>query len=681
MKLTIGSWVELSLAALFALPLASGTAIPSPSSLQSDITLLYNNDLDRLTAATHRSALLLSAPRSSQDASKACQALGENLLPVNKTFFKNDLVPLLQYQIYQDNFPENQQFWVGHAGSTCQVVNAQGVVSSSSACSHGLPALCTQSAGYHVNATAQTSLTIHSQDLTITGFRDQTSFRFWGIRYVDPPARWEYATPYTGNKTIDARSYGPECVQTDSTTGSEDCLFLNVWTPFLPGPNSTTPLKAVIFWIHGGAFTLETGSDPIFDGGGLGSRGDVVVVTFNYRLSTLGFLALADGKTNGNYAIADMISALEWVQEYIAAFGGDKDRVTIVGQSAGAAAVHALLGSPKAIGKYAGAVVMSNVAGALYATPYSLYYTIPEEVALVADPILAAVGCNGTGIEPLECLRGVDAVTLINLPTVARFIVVDGTYIISPQLPINGSGPVANVHTMMGNMRDDGVAFTPYPTSGNLTAGLIEAGLNTSIANNPLFPEPSGPNVTLNVFNVTSRAIGDVELRCLDEATVFSGVTHDLFKSVWYYEFNRSYQLVEYNPNSPVCEAPPTPDHPFGDPSLEYFKCHAGEIYYVFGTLDQPYRDDQDLPFMQRMVDIWSSFARTYDPNPDPKFLAARGFTSIAAHLAKEGRWEPVTKDNMHEKPVRLLQWDSSMTHFGELEQCVFLDFPLTYYE
>ncbi|CDO70485.1 hypothetical protein BN946_scf184569.g28 [Trametes cinnabarina] len=681
MLLRMGPLARLTLLGLLS-PLVCSAAIPSPSSLRSDISLLYNNDLDLTTAPTHRSALLLSSPSFHQDAAKACETLGETLLPINKTFFKNDLVPLLRYQDFQGTFSSSQQFWVANEGPICQVINAQGIVSSSLTCLRVLPALCSQSAGFHVDSSPKTSFTVSSQDLTITGFRDQTSFRFYGIPYANPPARWEYPTAYTGNTTIDARSFGSQCVQAGSTSGSEDCLFLNIWTPFIPGPNSRAPLKAVMFWIHGGAFTGGTGSDPTFDGGSLASRGDVVVVTINYRLSTLGFLALDDGKTNGNFGIADQIIALEWVREHIAAFGGDKDRITIFGQSAGAASVRALMGSPKAIGKYAAAVPMSNLAGANYATTYSLYYTIPQEVSLIANPILAAVGCNTTGSGVLDCMRAVDAHTLVNLPTVARFLVVDGTFITSKQLPVDGSGPVANVHTMMGFMRDDGAAFIGYPTNGNLTAGLIGASLNTTVANNPLFPEPTGPNVTLNVFNVTARVTTDIEFRCLDQATAFSGVSHNLFKSVWFYEFNRSYQTPGFDPNFPVCEAPITPEHPFGDTSQEYFKCHSGELYYVFGTLpaNRPYRDDQDLPFMQRMVDVWSSFARTFNPNPDPRFLAARGFTSTAQQLAKESSWEPVTKANLLGSPVRELQWNSFMTPFGQLEQCQFLGFPITFY-
>ena len=109
---------------------------------------------------------------------------------------------------------------------------------------------------------------------------------------------------------------------------------------------------------------------------------------------------------------------------------------------------------------------------------------------------------------------------------------------------------------------------------------------------------------------------------------------------------------------------------------------HSGELYYVYGSMpaNRPYRDDQGLPFMQRMVDVWSSFARTFNPNPDPGFLSARGFTSTAQQLAAQPKWEPVTKVNLHGKPVQQLQWESVMMPFGQQEQCEFLGFPLTFY-
>ena len=181
-------------------------------------------------------------------------------------------------------------------------------------------------------------------------YRDLLTFRFWGIRYAPQPKRFTYSTLYHGSGSASALVPGSECVQT-TDVGSEDCLFLNVWTPYLPASGATAPknsLKAVMFWIHGGAFTGGTGSDATNDGGNLAARGDVVVVNINYRLSTLEFLALNDGVTKGNFGLADMITALKWTNENIRAFGGDPSRITIFGQSAGVAATRALLASPPA---------------------------------------------------------------------------------------------------------------------------------------------------------------------------------------------------------------------------------------------------------------------------------------------------------------------------------------------
>ncbi|KZT04484.1 carboxylesterase from carbohydrate esterase [Laetiporus sulphureus 93-53] len=666
---------------LALLSLAASTSVPSTSSIDSDITLLYYNDVDVYTTSKHQSVLLLSA-KSQPEATTACASLGESFLSVNQTFFTTELATLLQYQTYEGRYGETQLYWVASNGDACQAVDVAGQVAAVS-CNMELPTLCTQSSAYGASADSSNSLIVYADDLMVTGYRDQRSFRFEGVPYVDPFERFTYSTAYTGSKILNATSFGSMCIQTGLPSGSENCLFLNIWTPYIPLNGSTASsnsLKPVMFWIHGGAYTSGSGSDSIFYGSNMASRGDIVVVTINYRLSTLGFLALDDGVTNGNFGLADQIAALDWVQTYISAFGGDPTRITIAGQSAGASSVRALLGSPPAIGKYAAVISMSNLAGSNYATTYSEYMTIPEEVAIVVDPLLAEAGCNSS--DALSCLRAVDAYDLVTMTNVARFVVVDGTYVTSQELPLNGSGTVANVHTMWGYMRDDGAAFIGYPTSDNLTTALSSQDLPTNVVGNSLFSVPTGPNATLDVYNVTARVSSDTMFRCLDQATAYSAIEHDLFQSVWFYQFNRSYQITAFDPNWPVCDAPVTASHPYGDPSQEYFKCHCGELYYVFGTLPNtlPYRDDQDLPFMQQMVDVWTSFVRTYDPNPDKAFLSARGYNTTLAMFEQESAWEAVSSQTLTNAPLRTLQWQSFMGAFAEQEQCEFLGYPLDYY-
>ena len=135
---------------------------------------------------------------------------------------------------------------------------------------------------------------------------------------------------------------------------SEDCLYLNVWTPGLDDA-----ARPVMVWIHGGAFTIGSGSEDYYNGSNLASRGDVVIVTINYRLGALGFLNLPSlGETN--FGMRDQVAALKWVQANIANFGGDPGNVTIFGESAGGMSVASLMASPEAAGLFQKAIPQSG---------------------------------------------------------------------------------------------------------------------------------------------------------------------------------------------------------------------------------------------------------------------------------------------------------------------------------
>ncbi|EIN11150.1 alpha/beta-hydrolase [Punctularia strigosozonata HHB-11173 SS5] len=658
----------------------------SPASLSSSLTFLYQNDLDWPTAPDHSGAILLE-PRNNRAAVSSCEALGETLLVPNGTFFKSDVNSLLSYLNFEGLFPTSQEFWIAtkSGGGSCQTIS-KGADIRDTSCERVLPALCSQSAPFRPSGDQDKDprfeLTISAQDLTVTGYRDHLSFRFLGLPYGNPPERFTYSTLFSGaQKVFNATNFGSQCVQTGGG-GSEDCLFLNIFTPFVPGPGTPkSALKPVMFHIHGGSFTSGSANDATFDGGNLASRGDVVVVDINYRLSTLGFLALEDGVTNGNFGIADMTVALAWVQKYITSFGGDPDRVTIFGQSAGAAAVRALLASPEAIGNFSAAIPMSNLAGENFATSFSLYFTISQLQPVAVDPILTETGCNRTDLaDVLACLRSVDAETLVNLPDVARFIVIDGKFVTSEQLPVDGSSPVAHVPVVMGFMRDDGAAFIGFPPNSDVTtniAGVLSSPSAADVEASGLFPTPAGPNSTLDVFNVTARITTDVEFRCLDQAAAISALNHSVFPDIWFYQFNKSYQTPGFDPNAPVCDAPIDAAHPHGDPSQEYFKCHSGELFFVWGNLGQfqlPFRDENDLLFSQLASDTWTSFARTHDPNPSHAFLTARGYTGTLALVKEGGIWEPLGGQN--ERALRLLDMPLRMSTFEEVAQCDFLGLP-----
>lgn len=249
----------------------------------------------------------------------------------------------------------------------------------------------------------------------IYSYRDRVSFRFLGMRFAEEPERFTRSTLYKPSGDLSALEYGQYCAQ--PTGGGEDCLFLNVWTPFLPANRGkTTQLRPVMFWIYGGRYVSGMGSNPTFDGGNLASRGDVVVVTFNYRLGSLGFLALPNSTATGNYAISDHIAALDWVQTHIADFGGDPDRVTVFGQSAGAQSVRLLLHNKEAQGKFASAIMQSPPRGGSVNEQFVYVPTIESQYASQAVDFLEKTKCNDPSADAvLACLRAYDPVVLQNI--------------------------------------------------------------------------------------------------------------------------------------------------------------------------------------------------------------------------------------------------------------------------
>jgi len=475
--------------------------------------------------------------------------------------------------------------------------------------------------------------------------------------------------------------YGSQCFQYGS--GSEDCLFLNIWTPYLPrsGCAKKKNLKPVMFWIHGGAFTGGTANDETFDGANIVSRGDVVLVAINYRLGKLGFLALDDRETNGNYGLADIVVALDWVRENIKDFGGDPDRITVFGQSAGAGAARALIASPEAKGKFAAAIPLSNLGGLGYGTTYSKYFTISEAAERGGNALVEAANCTDTP-SPVECLRGlpVDQVTSLNGDI--RYLVVDGKYLTSDELPLSPGGAF-DIQLMMGITAEDGGPFISFQQ--DITAEEQEKWITSQgfpYPSSDLYPLAPLDNITMAVDWKGAQLATDAVFRCIDQATVNAALTNSLLPHVYYYEFDRTYQTPGW-PKTDLCEPQGRPD---GDPSAPpgYLRCHSGELLYVFGNIAReglPFRDNRDLAFEQLTLDMFASFARTYDPNPDEAFLEARGFESTLGAVRRTGRWEAAVDGDLK---LRALDWPgeegSQMEGFRSAERCEWLELGLDYY-
>ncbi|KAK3295616.1 Alpha/Beta hydrolase protein [Chaetomium fimeti] len=673
------------------LALASLAAGESLKQLDTSLTILTSNDLQGDASPNADKTVILTDAHPYQDVSGVCSKLGEQLWGPGKGQCKRNIaaLPFSEYLKGDGVAGASSKFWV--SGSDSKAVDVAGRYSDVNPSKSRFRGLCTNTAPFSTQSSQDTdakwqiSLDVNNQ--TLTGFRDRLSFRFLGIRYAPQPQRFTYSSSFKGSgEAASALSYGSQCIQGGS--GSEDCLFLNVWTPYLPNPNSKPKKKAlrpVGVWIHGGAFTGGTANDATFDGANIVSRGDMVLVAINYRLLAFGFLALKDGKTNGNYGLADQITALDWVRTHIHNFGGDKDRITVFGQSAGAASVRALIASPKAAGKFSGAIMLSGLGGINYGTTYSQYYTINEQATVAATPILAATNCTDAPSQA-DCLRAVPASTLSTFNS-ARYLVVDGTYLTTPTLPTKG--PHLPLNLMMGITHDDGAPFLSFPPTTtppiNQTTYLASQGF--TVPPPALFPFPpttttttTTGNASLDLYTAAARLATDGIFRCAGQATAASLLAHQRLNALYYYEFDRTYQTKGW-PGTDVCEPRATAAHPHGDPSgAPYLKCHSGELYYVFGNLWRqglPLRDEGDLGFARLVLDGFAAFVRRGDPNVEGGWLRARGLQVEGGEGV--GRWEPSRKGKL---TMRVLDWPTPrQSGFRELEQCEGLGLGLDYYE
>lgn len=651
---------------------------------KSSLTLIYQNNLNGSDDKNHVGAIILDAAPQA-DAAAACATINEKLLSkATLQKYQDDFNDAISYQDYAKYSDAQQGYYI--EGGVVSVGNRV-TYSTSSNGRKKLPILCTQSANNgssNAGPVAGSQVTVAAKDNIFVGYRNQKSFRFLGIPYADTPQRFKYSSIYSKkDQTLQATTYGSNCVQYGA--GSEDCLFLNIQTPYIPKAGSKKQLRPVLFWIHGGGFTGGSGADGLSDGGNLASKEDLVVVNINYRLSTLGFLAIPGTDIKGNFGIADQIVALDWVIANIASFGGDPKRITIAGESAGAGSVRTLLGSPKAIGKYQAAIAMSNLGGGVtlgldgdYGTTYSSYLTISESYAVAGPQIFSAAGCNGTDINAqIACLSAVPATQLNSLPTVARYVVQDGTIVNTPNLILSTrNSSTAHVPVIFGIIVDDGASFSTYPKqpitshSQGLQIGLgIDATNAQRIIDSGLFPLTNTGNLTLDSFNVTQRIATDKTFRCVDQSTVYSGAASKAFPKAYYYQFQRS--IDGYDPNN---LGQPLND----DPRNPYFRFHGADMPWLFGTFNR-LRDNEDLWSGQLVSSYFASFVRSYDPNPSLGYLDQRGYGKVVEGVKRFGRWEEVGGGRKGDE-VRLLDWPSASTGYVDVEQCAWLGYPLDYY-
>ncbi|HEX6393589.1 MAG TPA: carboxylesterase family protein [Acidimicrobiales bacterium] len=478
--------------------------------------------------------------------------------------------------------------------------------------------------------------------------------RFLGVPYAQPPTgprRFRAPVPahrWEGVRT--ALDYGPSCPQlTGGPLSSlvpgmevgrtaEDCLTLNVWTP---SGTSEAPLP-VMFWLHGGAFTIGGTALETYDPSLLVAEQQVVAVSANYRLGALGFLSAGPELTDSNCGLLDQLLALRWVQDHVAAFGGDPDRVTVFGESAGAGAALHLLASPLSKGLFSGAILQSPGAGQTLTA---------ERAAQVAEVFLSKVGVGPGDREGLESIP-VEKIIAAQTEAASELRKTIGSMPFHPEI----DGHVLDILPLAAARSG---RLAPRPIIAGTTAeemrlyadrrlDQLDSATLASVLGSMASTELDRPFSTDDMQTVVESYLADTESTGRD---AFAAVATDAVMRLPLEEFLDAYAEL----TGPVYAYSFAWRAAAGerDPGA----CHAIDLPFSFGTLDRAgwaefTGADEDADRLSAAVRAaWASFART--GAPDVPGIAWPPYRPPQRDTLVLGRRIAVVEDPLSEARVR----------------------------
>ena len=478
-----------------------------------------------------------------------------------------------------------------------------GPIISSPATNAGGPAAAAAGAGA-APPSAANPLVVKVEDGDLEGATNATGDirSYLGIPYAQPPVgalRWkgpQKAAPWTGVRA--AKEFGGRCAQLESAVlmnkGSitEDCLYLNVWTP---SPTPATKLP-VMFWIHGGGNVNGSTNEPVpylnsglfYSGENLAKKG-VIVVSLNYRLGVFGFLSHSqldiEGSKSGNQGLWDQQYALQWVQRNIAAFGGDPAKVTIFGESAGSLDVCLHVASPRSRGLFQQAISESGGC--------TTFQTLKPTAQQTAEKLATAVGCTPAD---LACLRQKPVMDLLSATAAAGSFgpIIDMDFFPAQPRALFDSGEIAKVPYILGSNTDEGTLFTLAMTNVN-SEDTYKAAITArfpTVADQVMLQYPTSAFMTeANPYLAAlSRAFGDSSLVCSTWDTAIRASKAG--SPTWMYNFDI-----------------PAPIAGLG-------ATHGSELVYVFGT--SPSLTPEQIKVSELMQSYWTNLAKLADPNTAP---------------------------------------------------------------
>jgi carboxylesterase 2 len=445
-----------------------------------------------------------------------------------------------------------------------------------------------------------------------------------GIPFATPPTgdlRWTAPTspaPWSG--VLNATTFGADCAQSSSPVGifssgntaiSEDCLYMNVWTPANATEKSNLP---VYVWIYGGRFTGGAGSVPTYDGSHLASK-DIVVVTFNYRMGPFGFLAHPDlsaesgHNASGNYGLLDQIQALTFLRSEVAAFGGNPNHMTVGGQSAGSASALDMMYSPLTDGMIVGCIPESGARGVHDPETYTLATSHRDKDAAEAAGVDFLATLNVTSIAEL---RNISMDTLLKYDGESDTVLVGTAFEnVTTFMEPPAWRPVIDGYVLPYKYGDalslDAHSDIPILTGNNAD----ESGASPS------------PGLTLTTFTEQyTEMFGNLSARFFDlypanDTTTANTASNTMYRDIsrvstwdwataWYAGGAKSNVYVYYFTHAP--------------PNQTEGAYHGSELWYAFGNIPTFYNvtwTEQDYALQAQMSEYWANFIKTGNPNGD----------------------------------------------------------------
>lgn len=445
---------------------------------------------------------------------------------------------------------------------------------------------------------AQQLKQVKVQNGIVQGTEEDGLTVFRGVPFAQPPVgdlRWRAPQPPVKWEGIkQANSFAPAPMQGGNPPSgkSEDCLYLNIWSP----ATTTHDKIPVMVYIYGGGFAGGYTSDPWISGEKLAKKG-VVLVSVAYRVNQFGFLALSElSKENphhvsGNYGLLDQIAALQWVKKNIAAFGGDPQKVTIFGESAGAISVSMLCASPLAKGLFEGAISQSG--GSFGPTRPTTYPGENMKTLRQAEKD----GENyfkKAGVATVNELRNINADKLPSgwgLP--GGWPIVDGYVIPDDQYKLYESGKYNDVPVLIGYNSDEGASFTNVKSAEDFIAGVKTRYDKFAESLLKAYPLDSG-KIGKSARDLTRDAAFGWQTWTWARLQSKTGKS-----KVFYYYFDQH------------------PDYPKSSPRYGYGSPHAQDVSYVFQHLDanNPEITKTDFEISDAMATYWTNFAKYGNPN------------------------------------------------------------------